>query len=86
MTNNNAIKEILGYCSISVFKHSSGYDLFISCQDDIWLLIAEHYLVFVNFLRSNELETAKFEPNKIKAIVLISNETSSRIVTFEVKK
>ena len=68
MNNLNPIKEILEYCSISVFQSEEGYDLFISCQDDIWVLITEHYPRFIAFLRSNNMQTDRFEPSKINCL------------------
>lgn len=85
MNNLNPIKEILEYCSISVFQSEEGYDLFISCQDDIWVLITEHYPRFIAFLRSNDMQTNKFEPSKIKSIVLVSVDDASHAVTFEIR-
>jgi hypothetical protein len=60
--------------------------MFVSCQDETWLLLAEYYTEFISFLRSKKMDTPTFKSERIKTVILVSSETPSRIVMFQIKK
>lgn len=82
------VEEMLSYCSITFLesKENNNLDMFVSCQDEVWLLLAEHYTTFISFLRSKKMDTSTFKSEQIKTIIVVSSETPSRIVMFQIKK
>jgi hypothetical protein len=91
------IEEILSYCSITFIEsnnssntdnnsNTNNLDMFVSCQDETWLLLAEYYTEFISFLRSKKMDTPTFKSERIKTVILVSSETPSRIVMFQIKK
>jgi len=84
------VEEMLSYCSITFLESKENtpgsLDMFVSCQDEVWLLLAEHYTTFISFLRSKKMDTSTFKSEQIKTIIIVSSETPSRIVMFQIKK